>query len=62
MVRLPEALQRVIERQMAEGQAASAAAFVKEAVMRLVDEAQAEEAEIRAAAEARAEGRSGGER
>jgi predicted transcriptional regulator len=52
VVRLPDALQRVIERQVAEGRAASPAAFLEEAVMRLVDDGRAEEDEIRRAAEA----------
>ena len=52
VVQLPDELQRVIERQVAEGRAASPAAFLEEAVMRLVDEAGAEEDAIRQASEA----------
>ena len=46
VVQLPDELQRVIERQVAEGRAASPAEFLEEAVMRLVDEAQGEEDEL----------------
>ena len=52
VVQLPDKIQRVIERQVAEGRAASPAAFLEEAVMRLVDEAYAEEEAIRRAVEA----------
>ena len=52
VVQLPDALQRVIERQVAEGRAASLVAFLEEAVMRLVDEAFAEEGAVRQAVEA----------
>ena len=45
-VQLPDELQRVIERQVAEGRAASMAAFLEEAVRRLVDETRGEEAEL----------------
>ena len=45
VVQLPDELQRVIERQVAEGRAASPAAFLEEAVRRLVDEARDEEDE-----------------
>ncbi len=51
-VRLPDELERVIERQVAEGRADSPAAFVEEAVRRLVDEIRAEEEDVRQAAEA----------
>jgi predicted transcriptional regulator len=51
-VQLPDELQRVIKRQVAEGRAASPAAFLEEAVMRLVDEARAEEDEVSGAAQA----------
>jgi Arc/MetJ-type ribon-helix-helix transcriptional regulator len=51
-VQLPDELQRAIDRQVAEGRAASAAAFVEEAVLRLLDDARAEEDEIVAVAEA----------
>ena len=46
VVQLPDELQRVIERQVAEGRAASPAAFLEEAVMRLVDETCAEEGAV----------------
>lgn len=52
VVQLPDALQQVIERQVAEGRAVSSLAFLEEAVMRLVDEAGLEEAEILSVAEA----------
>ncbi len=42
----------MIERQVAEGRAASPAAFLEEAVMRLVGETRAEEKAIRQAVEA----------
>lgn len=46
VVQLPDELQRVIERQVAEGRAVSPAAFLEEAVMRLVEEAKGEEDEL----------------
>jgi Arc/MetJ-type ribon-helix-helix transcriptional regulator len=49
-IQLPDELQRVIERQVAEGRAPSAAAFLEEAVFRLIDEANSEEEEVIAAA------------
>ena len=52
MVQLPDELQRVIERQVAEGRAASSSAFLEEAVKRLVDEARGEEDELPQAVEA----------
>ena len=52
VVHLPDELERVIERQVAHGRAASPAAFLEEAVMRLVDESRAEEEKIHEAAEA----------
>lgn len=52
MVQLPDELQRMVERQVAEGRAASATAFLEEAVMRLIDETRAEEDAVRQAAEA----------
>jgi predicted transcriptional regulator len=52
VVQLPDELQRVIETQVAEGWAASAAAFLEDAVRRLIDDARAEEDDIRAAAQA----------
>ena len=51
-VQLPDELQRVIEQQVAEGRAASLAAFLEEAVTRLVDESRAEEEAVCRAAEA----------
>ena len=52
MVQLPDELERVIERQVAEGRADSPAAFLEEAVRRLIDETRAEEDDVRQAAEA----------
>lgn len=52
VVQLPDELQRVIERQVAEGRAVSPAAFLEEAVMRLVDETRAEEGAVWQVAEA----------
>jgi len=52
VVQLPDELQRVIERQVAEGRATSAAAFLEEAVLRLIDDARLEEQEVVAAAQA----------
>lgn len=49
VVQLPDGLQRVIERQVAEGRASSPTAFLEEAVMRLVDETSAEENEVQRA-------------
>lgn len=49
LVQLPDAVQRVIERQVAEGRAADPAAFLEEAVMRLVEDAAAEQEAIHAA-------------
>lgn len=51
-VQLPDELQRVIERQVAEGRAASTAAFLAEAVHRLLDDARLEAHDVRAAAQA----------
>lgn len=51
-IQLPDELQLVIERQVAEGRAPSAAAFLEEAVLRLIDEARTEEEEVRSAAQA----------
>jgi predicted transcriptional regulator len=48
MIQLSDALQREVDRQVAEGHAASVEAFVHEAVMRLVDDARAEREEIEA--------------
>ena len=52
VVQLSDELERVIERQVAEGRAASLAAFLEEAVTRLVDETRAEEGTVRQAVEA----------
>ncbi len=52
VVQLPDEIQRVIERQVAEGRAVSPAAFLEEAVRRLVDETRSEEDELLQAAEA----------
>ena len=49
VVQLSDGLQRVIERQVAEGRASSPTAFLEEAVMRLVDETSAEEDEVQRA-------------
>lgn len=51
-VQLADELQRVIDRQVEDGRAASAAAFLEEAVLRLVDDAASEEDEIRSLAQA----------
>jgi Arc/MetJ-type ribon-helix-helix transcriptional regulator len=51
-VQLPDELERAIERQVEQGRAASAAAFLQEAVSRLIEDAEAEEDEIRRAAAA----------
>lgn len=52
MIQLPDDLQSVVERQVAEGRADSPAAFLEEAVRRLVDEAANEENDLRAVVEA----------
>ncbi|WP_424138810.1 hypothetical protein [Roseomonas chloroacetimidivorans] len=49
VVQLSDELQRVIERQVAEGRASSPTAFLEEAVMRLVAETSAEEDEVQRA-------------
>jgi predicted transcriptional regulator len=46
VVQLPDELQRVIERQVAEGRASSPTAFLEEAVMRLVAETSAEDGDV----------------
>lgn len=46
VVQLPDELQRVIERQVAEGRASSPTAFLEEAVMRLVAETRAEDGDV----------------
>lgn len=52
VVQLSDELQRMIERQVAEGRATSPTAFLEEAVMRLVDETATEEDELRRTVEA----------
>ena len=49
VIKLPDGLQRVIERQVAEGRASSSTAFLEEAVMRLVEETSAEEDDVQRA-------------
>ena len=51
-VQLPDELQRVIEQQVEEGRATSAAALLEEAVLRLVEDADAEDEETCKAARA----------
>jgi Arc/MetJ-type ribon-helix-helix transcriptional regulator len=45
-IQLPDDLQRAIDRQVEEGRAASPSAFLQEAVMRLIEDADAEDADI----------------
>lgn len=45
-IQLPDELQQVIERQVREGRAASPAAFLEEAVRRLVEDARLEEEDV----------------
>ena len=45
-IQAADELQRVIERRVVEGRAASAAAFIEEAVLRLVDDARLEDEDI----------------
>ena len=52
VIQLPDELQRVIERQVAEGRAANATAFLEQAVMRMVEDTSSEEDGIRATIEA----------
>lgn len=52
VVQVSDELQHVIERQVAEGRAANLAAFLEEAIMRLVDETLVEEGAVRQAVEA----------
>ena len=52
VVQLSDELQRVIERQVAQGRASSPLAFLEDAVMRLVEQSAAEEDEILQSAEA----------
>ncbi len=49
-VQIPDELERVIERRVAEGQATNLAAFVQEAVSRLLDDTDAEQDDIERAA------------
>jgi Arc/MetJ-type ribon-helix-helix transcriptional regulator len=49
VIQLPDELQSAIDRAVEQGRASSAAAFLQEAVARLIDDAQAEEDDIRAA-------------
>ena len=51
-VQLPDELQRVIERQVADGRAVSSTAFLEEAVKRLIEDTAVEEDELLQAAEA----------
>ena len=51
-VQLPDELERVIERQVAEGRATSAVAFLEEAVLRLLDEDRLEQDDLQAAVQA----------
>jgi predicted transcriptional regulator len=51
-VQLPDELQRVIEQQVAEGQATSTVAFLEEAVLRLVDERRLEQQDLQDAVQA----------
>jgi Arc/MetJ-type ribon-helix-helix transcriptional regulator len=51
-VQLPDELKRAIDRQVEQGRATSAAAFVEAAVLRLLEDTQAEEDDIQGAAEA----------
>ena len=52
IIQLPDELERVIKRQVADGRAANPTAFLEEAVMRLVEDARAEEDAIQQASEA----------
>ena len=52
LIQQPDELQCVIEQQVAQGRASSPLAFLEDAVMRLVEESDAEEDEIRRTAEA----------
>ena len=46
VIRLPDELQRAIERQVAEGRATTPAAFLEEAVTRLIDDTRDEEDDL----------------
>jgi Arc/MetJ-type ribon-helix-helix transcriptional regulator len=48
---LPDELQRAVEQQVEQGRATSAAAFLEEAVLRLLEDAESEEDDIRRAAD-----------
>jgi len=50
-VRLPDELQHAVERQVEAGRAESVAAFLEEAVRRLIDDVAAEAEDVRLAAE-----------
>lgn len=50
-IQLPDAVRRVIDHAIAEGRASSAEAFLEEAVLRLAEATEAEEADLRGAAE-----------
>jgi Arc/MetJ-type ribon-helix-helix transcriptional regulator len=50
-IQLPDELQQAIEQQVEQGRAASPTAFLQEAVLRLIEDKEAEEADIRRAAE-----------
>lgn len=51
-IQLPDELQRMIDQQVAEGRATSTAAFLEEAVLRLIDAVRSEEEDVVAAAQA----------
>ncbi len=51
-IQLPDELEQAIERQVEQDRAASVAAFLHEAVLRLIEDGQAEEDDIRRAAAA----------
>jgi len=51
-VQLPDELERVIERQVAEGRATSTVAFLEEAALRLLDEDRLEQEDLQAAVQA----------
>jgi predicted transcriptional regulator len=51
-IQLRDEVQRVIERQVADGRATSAVAFVEEAVLRMIEDMSLEDEEIRKAVEA----------
>ena len=52
VIQLPDELQRLIERQVADGKATDPTAFLEEAVRRLLDDTGAEEDELLQIAEA----------